>query len=327
MAAPGVSGAIAAVLDHYIGTADWLFNWPETVKALVLAHATDVGGDTTQYGRGLVDAYRMSFFQPGINGQSNFWGNTVANSGDALDFEFQVPAGYNQVRVALTWSDPAGANDAVNDLDLYVYAGACGAGPLAGASASFDDTVEFANVAANPARPGGTWCARVRGLSLSSAQPFGLVTYPIITPASLSVSSTLSPDTIQPGASFYLYSTVANAGITAGGSYIRMRPPAGFVVNGARIYTQDGREHYYPIADLFDAGDGHYRVATGSVIGGAPRVVRWFITAPPGIARGRHAFNTVAFYSNAGALTASTNESNASLLIPFNIFTPLLLVQ
>ena len=55
MAAPGVSGALAAVLDHYDESNSWLLSWPETVKAMTLVNAVDVGGNTNLYGRGMVE--------------------------------------------------------------------------------------------------------------------------------------------------------------------------------------------------------------------------------------------------------------------------------
>ena len=61
MAAPHVSGAVAQVLDFYSASQSWLFSWPETVKAIMLASAVDVGGNTNLYGRGLVDTHHAMY--------------------------------------------------------------------------------------------------------------------------------------------------------------------------------------------------------------------------------------------------------------------------
>ena len=64
-----------------------------------------------------------------------------------MDFTFNVPAGYSEVRVALTWPDTpstVGGAEVINDMDLYsVY----DSGMVArGGSGSLDDTVEYTKI-------------------------------------------------------------------------------------------------------------------------------------------------------------------------------------
>ncbi|NIV28749.1 MAG: S8 family serine peptidase, partial [Anaerolineae bacterium] len=51
---PHVTGAIAQLLEAYSTESPWILDWPEMVKAMLLATAVDVGGDTDYYGHGLL---------------------------------------------------------------------------------------------------------------------------------------------------------------------------------------------------------------------------------------------------------------------------------
>ena len=78
-AAPHVTGAIAQLLDAYSDVeGGWLFEWPEMVKAMLLASAVDVGGDTAYYGHGLLDAYHAIYSQPGVNEPMDRWGGSMS---------------------------------------------------------------------------------------------------------------------------------------------------------------------------------------------------------------------------------------------------------
>ncbi len=72
---------------------------------------------------------------------------------------FNVPAGFSEVRVVLTWADPvAGANNdtVVNDLDLRVYDAN---NTLRGSSITIDDTVEYVKITTGARAPGASMCA------------------------------------------------------------------------------------------------------------------------------------------------------------------------
>ncbi len=121
----------------------------------------------------------------------------------------------------------------------------------------------------------------MRAFSTSSSQPYGLAAVVVIKPADLSAASSLEPQVgATSGDTFFLYTTLTNSGFAAPGSYVRLQLPSAtlFTVVGARIYTRDGRTHYYSSSDLHNDGGGLYwRAAVGEAITNHPRVVRWFI--------------------------------------------------
>jgi len=276
MAAPQVTGTVAQFLQGY----PFYRNWPEVVKATLIASATDVGGsDTARYGRGMVNAYHAIYNQSGIS-TTRRWTASLAATGQNNDHTFTVPAGFSEVRVALAWSDPvaagAGNDGVVNDLDLRVYDAN---NVLRASSLKVDDTVEYVKITTGAP---GTWRIQARASSTSSAQPYGLAAVVIQRPAALTMTSFLEPRMgLLTGGNFFLYQTIQNSGFAAGGSYIRMQLPSTtlFTVEGARIYTRDGRSHYYSASELHnDLGGLFWRVAVGESIANHPRLVRWFIS-------------------------------------------------
>ena len=305
MAAPHVTGAVAQFLDQFPG----LLAWPEVVRAFFLATAINVGDDVNQYGRGLLDAYHANYYQPGIQNQSHWWGNSLSESGDSLLYTFTVDAGYEEVIVVLTWPDPPGATEAINDLDISFVND--GGGETRGSSVSWDDNVEYVRIPAGGTP--GTWTIRVYAYSLSSAQSFGLAANPILAPADLSIDGTVeyfgSPGfAVDPGATFYYHQYVSNSGYAAGGTYARLFVPTGFTVEGVRIYTDDGASHFYGDAEIYHPGGSYWRIALGTTIAGNTRHVRWFILADPGTACGAHSFQNQPYFTDAGALTAGPSN-------------------
>ncbi|MCB8984659.1 MAG: S8 family serine peptidase [Ardenticatenaceae bacterium] len=321
MAAPQVTGSVAQFLDAYPG----YINWPEVVKAAFIASATNVGGtDTAHYGRGMINVYHATYDQSNIS-DVTFWTGSIAATGSVVTHTFTVPSGFSEVRVALTWADPVagdGTDDVINDLDLRVYDGN---GVLVGTSATSDDTVEY--VKATSGAP-GSWTIRVNGYSTSSAQAYGLSSVEVLRPADLSITSSINPGLgTFSGGTFYLYTTLSNSGFAAPGSYVRLQLPSttDFTVEGARIYTDDGRSHYYDDTELMNDGGGTYwRVAVGETIANHARVVRWFIryngptlTCPPSVST----FGTDAYFRDAGLLQFSDSatvqfESSACNYLP-----------
>ena len=304
MAAPQVSGAIAQFLDQFPS----LLTWPEVVKAFMLATTMNVGDEVNKYGRGLLDAYHMNYYQPGIQAASHWWGNTINSTGDSIDFTFDVPAGYEEVIVVLTWADPAGATEAINDLDIsYVRDGS---GITRGSSSRIDDNVEYVRIPAGYA--GGTWTIRVYGWSIASAQRFGLAANPILEPADLSISGSAdyiySPISVDPDEYFYYHQYVSNSGYAAGGTYARLFVPSGFTVAGVRVYTQDGASHYYDSGQIYYLGGSYWRVALGATIAGTSRHVRWFIQANSDAACGPYSFENQAYFTQEGVLNASPSN-------------------
>ncbi|MBN2390039.1 MAG: S8 family serine peptidase [Anaerolineae bacterium] len=319
MAAPHVSGAIAQILDAHSTSNSWLFNWPMVVKAILLATTVDVGGNTDLYGRGLVDPYHAIYYQSGVDASMSFWGNSVATTGETKDFTFNVPAGYDEVRVVLAWADPAGANEVDNDLDILNVRDANGVSR--GYSTSNDDTVEYVRITEPYAS--GTWTVTVWAFSLSSAQAFGLATHPIMTASELSITAD-APVSMGAGDYFYYHQYISNSGYTAGGSYARLYVPDGFTVQGVRIYTEDGYSHWYDDSELRHvSGSNYWRVAVGETLAWYDRHVRWYIRANSDITGGTYTFSNAAYWQEGGVLQSS-GIGYTDILIPI-VFLPLVL--
>jgi hypothetical protein len=273
-AAPQVSGAVAQFLDVY----STLMTWPEVVKAAFIVSATDVGGaNVAQYGRGMLNVFHAIYDQANISDIS-YWADSLTGAGAMANHTFTVASGFDEVRVALTWADPvsaAGNDNVINDLDMRVYDGS---GALVGSSSTADDTVEYIKVTNGTP---GIWRIETSAFSLSSAQTYGLAALVILNKADLSVSGSISPaGGSSSSRDFYLYSTITNNGFAAPGSFVQLQLPnaIAYGVRGARIYTTDGRSHFYDATELHhDAGFRNWDVATGETINGFPRVIRWHI--------------------------------------------------
>lgn len=186
-----------------------------------------------------------------------------------------LPAGFDEVRVALTWADPvaaAGNDNVINDLDVRVYDGS---GALVGSSETADDTVEYVKVTNGTP---GTWPIETSAFSLSSAQSYGLAALVMLNKANVAVSGSISAAGGNSGnRDFYVYSTLTNNGFAAPGSYVQLQLPNTifYGVRGARIYTADGQSRFYNSSVLnHDAGFKNWYVATGETISGIPRIVR-----------------------------------------------------
>jgi hypothetical protein len=248
----------------------------------------------------------------------SFWGNSVATNGETKDFTFNVPAGYDEVRVVLTWADPAGSNEVDNDLDLLYVRSADGISR--GSSTSYDDPVEYVRITAPYAS--GIWTATVRAFSLSSAQAFGIVSHPIMATADLGISVD-APTAVERGDYFYYHQYITNTGYTAGGAYARLYAPDGFTVQGVRIYTDDGYSHYYDDSELRHiAGFNYWRVAVGSVLAWYDRHVRWYIRADTDVEGGTYTFSDTAYWQDGGILHSS-GTSYTDIVVPY-IYLPII---
>ncbi len=320
MAAPHVSGAIAQILDAHSTSNPWLFDWPETIKAMLLSTTVDVGGNTDLYGRGLVDPYHSIYYQPGINASMRFWGRSLNSTGETMDFTFNVPSGYEEVRVVLTWPDPAGSTEVSNDLDILRVKD--GGGTIRGSSASYDDTVEYVSIPAGYAS--GTYTVTVKAHSLSSSQTFGLAAHPILEDSDLNITAS-APYAVDPGDSFYYHQYITNNGYTAGGSYARLYVPNGFTVRGVWIYTNDSYSHYYDDSEIRHiSGTNYWRVAVGEIIAQYPRHVRWFIRADPGVSDGKYTFTNNAYWQEGGSLQVG-GSANRYINVGGGRYLPLIL--
>jgi subtilisin family serine protease len=338
MATPHVTGAIAQMLDAYSEVSGGgLFDWPEMVKAMLLATAVDVGVDIDQdkiyYGHGLLDAYHAIYAQTGVDEPMDLWTGSVSATGETRDFTFDVPAGYDEVRVVLTWADPPGATEAINDLDvLWVLDGV---GGLRADAVSFDDTVEYARLRSDDPVPGvpGTWSIRVRATSVAdSPQRFALAAHVILANVNLSIRATPSSSreeepTFRMDGEFYLHQYVSNSGYTAGGSYAQLQVPEGFTVRGATLFTQDGREHWYDASELYHpAGDpDKWCVAVGETLAGFERHVRWYIGIDDGTVCGAYPFASTAYWRESGVQQASSTVVTQVPVTCHAVYLPLVL--
>ncbi|MFN8453727.1 MAG: hypothetical protein U0401_03500 [Anaerolineae bacterium] len=148
----------------------------------------------------------------------------------------------------------------------------------------------FALVGPNlwPGRPGNAQQGRCNGFRLDERQPAG-------TPHSQD---------------FYVYSTDQQRFCRSGQLCAVTATQRHFLwVQGARIFTNDGRSHFYDATQLHhDAGFRNWDVAIGETIKGFPRVIRWHIRynvagCPPA------QINLQAFYRNAGATVSAGSAS------------------
>jgi hypothetical protein len=301
-----------------------LIDWPEVVKAALIVSATDVGGtNVAQYGRGMLNIFHALYDQANISDIS-FWTGSLAGAGHTANHTFTVASGFAEVRVALTWADPVsagGSDDVINDLDVKVYDGN---GALVGSSSTADDTVEYVRVTNGTP---GTWRIEASAFSLSSAQTYGLAALVVLNKADLSISGlTSSAAESFSGGDFYLYSVLTNNGFAAPGSYVQLQLPDPnlFSVEGARIYTNDGRSHFYDNSELhYDEGGRYWHVATGEIISGYPRVVRWHLKYA-GIGCPSAQFDLQAYYRNAGA-TALGDSANVTFSCRQTTYLPLII--
>jgi len=325
-ATPHVTGAIAQMLEAYPGVEAW----PEMVKAMLLATAVDIGGvDTAHYGHGLLDAYHAIYAQAGVDEPMDLWTGSVSATGETRDFTFDVPAGYDEVRVVLTWADPVSSTEALNDLDvLWVLDGQ---GWLSRDAVSFDDTVEYARIPAG--HTPGTWSIRVRATSVvSPTQRFALAAHVILADADLSIRGTPSSTreeepTFGLDGEFYFHQFVSNNGYTAGGSYAQLQVPEGFTVRGATLFTQDGREHWYDAGELYHPANEpeNWYVAVGETLAGFERHVRWTIGIDEGTVCGAYPFASTAYWRESGAQQASSTVVTPVPVTCHAVYLPLVL--
>jgi hypothetical protein len=173
-------------------------------------------------------------------------------------------------------------------------------------------------------QPGGTWCAKVVGTSLSSAQTFGLAAFPNLAPPALAVSTLLSDNTPAPGQTLYLYTTLVNEGSAAPGSYARVTLPAGFSLLGARVFAADGRSLNLAPSEMYFAG-GAWHFAVGQVNGGFPRLVRWAIQVDQSTSPGAYQFAVDANCRCGGPQASGGTGSIATMVFVggYSVYLPL----
>jgi hypothetical protein len=120
-AAPGIAGISAQLYELYGDLNGGALPPAALIKASLLNTANDAGnvGPDFEYGWGIVNGLRAGM----LIDEGRYLSSTVTQ-GNANTHTIAVPAGTQQVRFMLYWSDPAASNGAntalINDLDLAV---------------------------------------------------------------------------------------------------------------------------------------------------------------------------------------------------------------
>ena len=120
-AAPGIAGISAQLYELYGDVNGGSLPPAALIKASILNTANDAGnvGPDFKFGWGIVNGLRA-----GMLLEDGRHLNTSVSQGSSNSHTITIPAGTEQVRFMLYWSDPAAANGAntalINDLDLVV---------------------------------------------------------------------------------------------------------------------------------------------------------------------------------------------------------------
>lgn len=120
-AAPGIAGVSAQLYELYGDINGGALPPSALIKATLLNTANDAGnvGPDFQFGWGIVNGLRA-----GMLLEDGRYLSSTVSQGNTNTHTINVPAGTQQVRFMLYWSDPAAANGAttalINDLDLVV---------------------------------------------------------------------------------------------------------------------------------------------------------------------------------------------------------------
>jgi hypothetical protein len=303
MSQPMVAGTVALMLEANPGFVDW----PEAIKARLLATAVDLG-NTDLYGHGMVDALHA------VNDSSSLdtalWEGSYINTGEEDDYEFAVPTGYEEVRVYLTWSDPPSPG-VVNNLDLRVYDDTAA---LVGSSLSLGDTVEYVRLTSGVA---GSWSAEVKGENVPqpgpSGQKYGVIAVVVLNAPSRSLSASASAACLQPDQTFTIDTTHSNGGYSVVGSQIQLDMPDDtslFLLLDVDMATEDpGRGHTYLESELWRVvASNSYYLATGIVNQDVSRSATWNLQVDSGTADGTYNFDV---YASAAAGESTLSKTVA----------------
>ncbi len=189
MATPSASGATALLLEQFADLS-LARPKPETVKALLIQGASDLGrtGPDYEYGWGLLNVKTTA----DLIRNGHFRTSSLSASTDKRTYSIDVAASTPSLRVTLAWTDPPASPSAaitlVNDLDLVLTSPTGvvyrpwvldGASPATNAARGINhrDNVEQA-VVSSPAA--GRWTVTVSATTLPSGPQDFTVTGPAI---------------------------------------------------------------------------------------------------------------------------------------------------
>ena len=294
MAAPFVSGAIALLQEAYPN----LKSWPEIIKAVVINTAVNAGNPQSKQGYGMVDAYHMIYNDDAF--RTLLWiGSSLTSDTRTKTYEFDVPNGFKEVRVTLTWSDPSGSTELWNDLDFSILDAN---NNLIGGSSSYDDTVEHYVVKSGTP---GRWKIIVDGFALNKPpQYFGLAISAILSTPSLNLVAVPDKMHVNPGEDLKINTELNNYGYTVVGSYISISIPEGFSLTSVDMYRADGVAINYALSEIYRSGNSYY-LAVGELIKGIPRKAVWNVKADLNVPSGHYIFEINAAGRNANQQSRS----------------------
>ncbi len=317
MAAPAVTGIVASMLsvDH----STWMKDWPELVKAMLIASAVDLG-NREQYGYGLVNAAYANYGLQGIatwrlidTGAARYDPNPYDQDVPVDTFQFTVTPRFSKLRAVLAFNDPTGISgygETSTVLRFRIFPNAnCSGDSFWPYGYSADDTVLVVDYTpTTPPNTEETWCIMVdTGRYYEDA--YGPATYGItvfveeLAPQVVFNAETDSSSAF-PGKTFSIETEITNWGNVVAGSYISLHLPhygQDFHLVGAEITASDGTYHFYlehMITGAMVPGyDGYiYNMPTGMVFIDRPRKVRWIIEVPEGTPYGQYDFEAEAAY-------------------------------
>ena len=220
MATPGVAGSVALLVERYRQLNAGADPISALIKNTILNTAQDLGniGPDYRFGYGRLNA--LSAVK--ILEQNRYVVNNIATGG-TNDLTLNVPAGAANLRVMITWNDPAGTANAspalVNNLNLSVINGATTTlpwildpnNPATPATKGVDDVSNIEQVVIdNPAA--GAYTLRVEGASVPVGPQQYSITWSIDQPY-IEVIFPNGAESLNPGISETI--TWDNAGVTS----------------------------------------------------------------------------------------------------------------
>lgn len=273
MSQPMVAGVAALMYEKYPEFQDW----PEMMKARLLGTAIPMG-DRTRFGHGMVDAYHAVYDSSTMT-TLRWSGRSISGTGNEVELTFDVPAGFLEVRVFMTWADPpSSSTEVVNDLDLRVYDST---GTLVGSSLYNDETVEWVRTSNGQS---GTWRAVVRGENVPSPpQRYGLFAAAKLRAPSFSIAATASDSCVAPGDPVTLTTALSNDGYPVAGTRITLDLPDAlnaFHLDDAEISSADpSRAKTITEPQIWRDTGFTYRAAVGEIDRSFDRSVTWHLRA------------------------------------------------
>lgn len=281
MAQPSVAGALALLEDAYPSVVDW----PEMYKAKLLAAAVDLGNKNS-YGHGMLDVLHAIYDTSGE--ATVLWtGNYISATGASRDHYFTIPAGFKEVRVYLTFSDPASTTtETVNDLDLRVYDGA---GTLVASALGREETVESIRIGFGTA---GTWRANVSGYNVPSpSAKYGIAAVAVLASPALTLTKSATVTCVKPGSYFNIGTTLSNSGRSAAAGQMSLDVPPGMTLYGVNMPTLDGQRNItYFENQLWRDSLNAYYLTVGQTNNYVTRSATWTARADPAASDGNYAF-------------------------------------